>query len=100
MLAQTQHAVESNPRMVAGALVDGNAVDDVAFAQVFERPEEMLRSDAKHRGADANAGIERHDFVILQFLAEAVDEVDLRADGPLGACGGGLDSFDDALGRI
>src|SRR5229473_1117882 len=98
MLAQTQHAVESNPRMVAGALVNGNTVDDVAFAQIFERPEEMLRSNTEHRRADADAGIERNDFVVPQFLAEAVDEVNFRADGPLGAGRRSLDGFDDALG--
>src|SRR6266851_4011257 len=84
--------------MVAGALVNGNAVNDVALAEVFEHPKEMLRSDAEHRRADANAGIERDDFVVLQFLAEAVDEVDLRADGPFGARGRSLDGFDDAFG--
>src|SRR5882762_5484435 len=99
MLAQTQHPVESNPRMVASALVNGNAVNDVTFAEILERPEEMLRGYAEHRGADANAGIERNDFVVLQFLAEAVDEVDFSANGPLGAGGRSLNSFDDALGR-
>src|SRR5882762_7144440 len=99
MLSQTQHAVEGNPGMVARALIDGDAVHYVALAQIFERPEEMLRSDTEHRRADANAGIERDDFVILQFLAETVDEVDFRADGPFGAGGRSLDGFDDALGR-
>src|SRR5260370_37323919 len=98
MLTQSEHAVESNARMVASALIDGDAVHDVALAQIFERPEEMLRGDAKHRGANTDAGIERNDFVVLQFLAEAVDEVDFRDDGPLCACGRGLDGFDDALG--
>src|ERR1700719_1009793 len=98
MLSQTQHAVESNPRVVAGALIDGDAVYNVALAQIFEHPEEMLRSDTEHRRAHANAGIERDDFVVLQFLAEAVDEVDFRADGPCGAGGRSLDGFDDALG--
>ncbi len=68
MLAQTQHAVESNPRMVASALVNGNAVNDVALAEIFERPEEMLGCDAKHRGAGANAGIERDEFVVLSTI--------------------------------
>src|SRR3981081_1788746 len=99
MLAQTQHTVESNPRMVASALVHGNAVNDIAFAEIFERPEEMLRGDTEHRRADANAGIERNDFVILQFLAEAVDEVDFRADCPHRAGWRSLDGLDDALGR-
>src|SRR5882724_1582729 len=84
---------------MAGALVDGDAVDDIAFAEIFERPEEMLRGNAEHRGADANTGIERDHFVILQFLAEAIDEVNFRADSPLGAGRRSLDSFDDAFGR-
>src|SRR6266403_5080690 len=99
MLSQTQHAVESNPRVVAGALIDGDAVHDVALAQIFEHPEQMLRSDTEHRRANADAGIERNDFVVLQFLAEAVDEMDFGADGPLSAGGRSLDGFDDALGR-
>src|SRR2546421_4015139 len=40
-------------------------------------PEEMLRSDAEHGGADTNVGVERNDFAIVESLAEAVDEVDL-----------------------
>src|SRR5260370_3124486 len=99
MIAQTQHAVESHPRMGAGALVNGNMVDDVALAQIFERPEEMLRSNTEHRRADADAGIERDDFVVLQLLAEAVEEGNLRAHGPLDACGRSLDGFDGALRR-
>src|SRR5258708_7431283 len=99
MLAQTQDEVESNPRVVAGALVNGNTVDDVALTQIFERAEEMRRSNREQRGADADAGIERDDFVVPQFLAEAIDEVDFGADGPLGARGRSLDGFDDALGR-
>src|SRR5712664_3488294 len=98
MLTQTEHAVESSARMVASAFVNGNTVNDVAFAEIFERPEEMLRSDAEHRRADANTGIERDDFVVLQFLAEAVDEVNFRTDGPLGSGGRSLDGFDDAFG--
>src|SRR6266404_761711 len=58
----------------------------------------MLRSDAKHRRANTNAGIERDDFVVPQYLAETVDEVNFRADGPFGAGGRSLDGFDDALG--
>src|SRR5258708_1326255 len=59
----------------------------------------MLRSDTEHRRADANAGIERDDFVVLQFLAEPVDEVDFGGGGPLRAGGRRLNGFDDALGR-
>src|SRR5258707_2772653 len=59
----------------------------------------MLRSDTEHRRANANAGIERDDFVVLQFLAEAVDEVDFGADGPLSAGGRSPDGFFDGLRR-
>src|SRR5258708_3771266 len=99
MLAQSEHAVESNSRVVSSAFIDGDAVDDVAFAQIFEGPEEMLRGDAKHGCANANAGIERDDSVVFEFLAKAVDKVNFRANGPLGASGRRLNSFDDAFGR-
>src|SRR6266705_3492058 len=99
MLAQSEHAVESNPRMVASALVNGNAVNDAALAEIFERPEEMLGCDAEHSRTDANAGIERDNFVVFEFFAEAVDEVDFGADGPLSACRRGLDGLDDSLCR-
>src|SRR5882757_1169918 len=99
MLAQSEHAVESNSRVVARTLVNGDAVDDVAFTEIFQRPEEVLRGDAEHRGADANARVKRDDFVVFQFLAEAIDEVDFGADGPLSASGRSLDGFDDAFGR-
>src|SRR2546427_4865555 len=85
--------------MVPSAFVDGDAIDDVALAKIFEHPEEMLRSDAEHRCANTDAGIERDDFVVLQFLAEAVDEVDFRADGPFGAGGGSLYGCDGNLRR-
>src|SRR3989442_14065940 len=88
MLTQTQHAVEGKSRIVASALIDRNAVDDAAFAEVFERPKEMLRGNAEHRGADADAGIERDDFAVPELLAEAVDEGGFRAHSPLGAGGG------------
>src|SRR6266704_512735 len=97
MLTQTQHAVEGNSRIVTSALIDRNAVDDVAFAEVFKRPKEMLRGNAEHRGADADAGIERDDFAVPEFLAEAVDEVDFRAHSPLRAGGKSRDGLDDAI---
>src|SRR5260370_21458056 len=88
MLTQSEHAVESNSRMVSSALIDGDAVDDVALAQILKGPEEMLRGDAEHRGADANAGVEGDNFMVLHFLTKAVGEMNFRAEGPLGASGG------------
>src|SRR5207249_10423595 len=37
--------------------------------------------------------------VVLQFLAEAIDQVNFCAHGPLRADRRGLDGFDDTLGR-
>src|SRR6266851_1428787 len=99
MLAQSEHAVESNSRVVASAFVNGNAVDDVALAEILKSPKEMLRGDAKHSCANANAGIERDDSVVCEFLAKAVDKMNFRANGPLGASRRRLNSLDDALGR-
>src|SRR5450631_4102635 len=99
MLAQTQHAVEGNSCEVAGAFVDGNTVDDVAGDQIFQRPKEVLRGNAEHGGAHANAGVERHYFVARHFLAEPIDQVDFGADRPLRALGGFRDGLDDAFGR-
>src|SRR6266581_5143264 len=56
MLAQRERAVEGQTGEIAGAFVDGDAIDDVAGTQVFEGPEKMLRSDAEHGGADADVG--------------------------------------------
>src|SRR5260370_42647988 len=99
MLGQSEHAVESNSSVVASAFVDGDAVDDVAFAQIFKLPKEGLRCDAEHGGANANAGIERDDSVVCEFLAKAVDKGNFRAYGPLGASRCRLNSLDDAPAR-
>src|SRR2546423_298552 len=86
-------------RMTASVLVNADTVNDVALTQILERPEKMLRSDTEHRGANADAGIERDDFVVLQFLAEAIDQVNFCAHGPLRANRRSQDGFDDTLGR-
>ena len=38
-----------------------DAIDDAAFDQVFERPGQVLRADAVHRGAEAAGIVERDD---------------------------------------
>src|SRR5260370_24924 len=98
MLAQSEHAVVSNSSVVAGALVGRDAVDDVAFAEILKRPQRMLRGNAKNRCANGNGGIERDDSVVLKLLGEAIDEVNFRADSPLGAGWRSLDGFNDAFG--
>src|ERR1700720_4035465 len=59
----------------------------------------MLGCNAKHRGAHAYAGIERHDFAVRHFLAKPIDQVNLRAYRPLRVRRRLRDSFDDAFGR-
>src|SRR5260370_1329272 len=72
----------------------------VAMASTRKRSSScMLRSDAEHGGANATVGIERDDSVVCEFLAKAVDKVNFRANGPLGASRRRLNSLDDALGR-
>src|SRR6202040_391360 len=67
--------------------------------EIFERPQQMHRSDAKHGGADAHAAIERHYMAIFQFFAQAIDHVNFRAHGPFRSGRRGFDHANDALGR-
>src|ERR1700730_4401441 len=99
MLAQTQHAVESNSREMTRSFIDRDAINDVSGDQVFQRPEEMLRRDAEHRGANTHAGVQGHDFAVRHFFAEPVDEMNLGADSPLRTSRRGGDRLDDAFGR-
>src|SRR4029077_10199730 len=99
MLPQTEHVVERHARVMASAFVHGDAVHDVSSSQIFERPEQMYGRDAEHCRTNADAGVERHYFAVSQLFAKTVDEVNLRADGPLGAGGRRSDGLDDAFGR-
>jgi hypothetical protein len=64
MLAQTEHTVESHAREMARPLIHRDLVDHVPGGQILEGPQQVLRRNAKHRGANANAGIQRDDFAI------------------------------------
>ena len=55
--------------------------------------------DAVHGGAGADDGVEAEDGVLGVLVGEALDEVDLGADGEDGAGGGGGDGLDDEVGR-
>src|SRR5262249_8940294 len=83
MLAQSEHPVERNSRVVARAFIDRDAIDDIACSEIIERPEQVLRGDAEHRGAHANARVERNDFAIRHFFREPVHKVNFSAYGPL-----------------
>src|SRR5260221_7568786 len=58
----------------------------------------MLGCNAKHRGARAYAGIERHDLAIGHFFGKPVEQVNLGAPRPLRVRRRLRDSFDDAFG--
>src|SRR5262245_41833559 len=98
MLTQTKHAVEGHARVMACAFIDANSINNVASRKIFKRPQKMLRRDAEHRGANANTWIERNNFAVAQFFAEAIDEMDFRADSPFCSRGRFADGFDDAFG--
>jgi len=54
-----------------GAFIDRNAVHYVALAQIFQRPEEDAAEWIRNIVVQTQTlGIERDDFVVLQFLAE------------------------------
>src|ERR1700682_162120 len=59
----------------------------------------MLGCDAKHRGAHAYARIQRHDPALRHFFAKPINQVNLRAHGPLRVGRRLRDSFDNAFGR-
>ena len=64
---------------------DDDAVVDLAVDEAFEHPQQMVRRDAEHRRAEAAELIEREHGALGRTCArEAIDEVDLGADGPHG----------------
>src|ERR1043165_3392700 len=94
-----EHPVEGDARPRGGLFGHGDLVDYVAGAQRVERPGEVLRGDAVHRGAHAEVGREQADLFVRVLLDQTVDEIDLGADGPGRACGRSLNRLDDELGR-
>ena len=66
-----------------------NAIDHIAIGQVFQRPGQVLWIDALHGRAHADhAAHELHDLAFgFDFLGQAVDKVQFRADQP--ACSRG-----------
>ena len=85
--ADFKHAVErhSRPPLHAGTHLD--AVDDAPLHQVFQRPRQVLRADAIHRGAEAPVIIEAENALALRgkTMCETIHQVNLRAD-----CEGGI----------
>src|SRR5579885_3917472 len=55
--------------------------------------------DAVHGRAGADDRIEAEDELVGMLLGQALDQVDLRANGPLAASGGLLNLLNDVFGR-
>ena len=70
-----------------------------AVDQRLHRPDEVRQVDAVHRRAVADGLVEEDDPLVRVGCGEALDQVELGADRPGGAGGGGLDRLDDELGR-
>lgn len=83
MLTQTQHAVEGHASVVPRSFIDGDAVDYVARAKIFQHPKQVLWRDAKHRRAHAHTLVQRDDLAAFQLFAKAIHQMNFRAHGPL-----------------
>src|SRR5450756_1568647 len=82
VLYDVEHAFESGAREFSLARGHLDLVDDLALDQVFQRPRQMLRIDARHGRAHAYGGRhEPHNFALrLELLGDAVDEIEFGAD--------------------
>ncbi len=76
-----------------------DAVDHAAFDEVFESPGEVLGADAVHGGAEAAVVIEADNALVLigEAVGHAIDEMNLSADGELGAFRSLFDERDELL---
>lgn len=67
--------------------------------EVLEGPDEVREVDAVHRGAVADRLVEEDDVLVGVLLGQALDQVQLGADGPRRAGFGLRDGVDDVLRR-
>lgn len=98
--ANFKHAVERHARPLLHAGTHLDAVDDAPFHQVFQRPRQVLRADAKHRGAEAPVIVEAEDALALrgETICQAIHQVNLRADCEGGLWRGIFNNLDQSLG--
>src|SRR5262245_13896530 len=77
-LLNREHPVERDFRPKLLLVGDNDAVVHLSGDEAFEHPQEMVRRDTEHRGAEAAELIERIDRAPgRHFTCEAIDEVDL-----------------------
>ena len=86
---------------VGGCLaVHGDLIADLTVDEPVEDPGEMRQVDPEHRGAGADERVERDDRPVGGVLVgEAVDEMNLGADGDGRAGRSRRHSLDDVVGR-
>ena len=81
-LGHRDHPIQRYLCKVLRLVINNDLVNDNAIDQIVHRPGEVLRSDAVHRRAHAEVWCEQVNFFVRKAILQAVDEIDLRADGP------------------
>jgi len=78
-----QHSIEPHTSPAFHVVLHLDLVDDVALHQMLKHPAQMLGRDAEHGGAEATGVVKGDNFLPIggEFLAHAVDQVNLRAYG-------------------
>src|SRR5439155_15154618 len=94
-----QHAVQRDARAHHHIRRYGDLIHDLPFQKVLQRPEQVGRIDAKHRGAETPAVVERNNETIRILLFQTVHQMDLRANRPLCPGRGLRQTLDDVFGR-
>ena len=94
-----EHPVQGQTRIGGNVRINRNLIDDTAIQQIFKRPQEVLRIDAEHSGAEASAIIERDNEPVRILFRQAVHKMDLCADSPFRAGGRLRETSDNVLGR-
>ena len=79
-----QHSLQRQARIGSDVGCHGDLVGDAAFDETLERPKQMLRINAEHRGAKTAAVIEGNNETIRILFFKTVHQMNFGADGPLG----------------
>ena len=99
-LLNGEHPIEGDLGPVLLAVGNHDAVVHLTVDEPFERPQQMIRRHAEHGRAEAAELIEgQHGTVGLHLMGEAIDEMNLGADGPHRTDGTGGHLIDDVFRR-
>src|SRR5699024_1358575 len=93
-----QHPFQGPAGRLGDVLADADAVDGLPLQQRLEHPGEVAGVDAVHRRAWADDRVQAEDGVLRVLGGQALDQVDLGADGEGGGLGGLFDGAADVVG--